>query len=110
MENRKCSVQIIVRVTEEERRLIEEKMKQLPTMNLSAFARKMLIDGLLDMPELKAHSAQLQKFGVSINQIAKRVNSTSRIYEQDISEIKRVMDEVWKTERQLLFHLKGLAK
>ena len=31
MENRKRNVQIIVRVTEEERALIEEKMKQIPT-------------------------------------------------------------------------------
>lgn len=45
MENRKRNVQLIIRVTEEERRLIEVKMQQVPTMNLSAFARKMLIDG-----------------------------------------------------------------
>ena len=45
MENRKRNVQIIIRVTEEERALIEEKMKQIPTLNLSAYARKMLIDG-----------------------------------------------------------------
>ena len=61
MENRKRKVQIIVRVTAEERTLIEEKMKQLPTQNL-AYARKMLIDSYilqLDMAEVKAHSAQL---------------------------------------------------
>lgn len=64
MENRKRSVQVIVRMTEEERALVEEKMKQLPTKNLSAFARKMLIDGyiiILDLQEVKAHTAQLQK-------------------------------------------------
>lgn len=64
MDNRKRNVQIIVRVTEEERRLIDEKMKLLPMQNLSAFARKMLIDGyiiLVDFPEVKAHSAQLQE-------------------------------------------------
>ena len=44
MENRKRNVQIIVRVTEDERTLIEEKMRQIPTMNLSAYSRKMLID------------------------------------------------------------------
>ena len=44
MENRKRNVQIIVRVTEDERTLIEERMRQIPTMNLSAYSRKMLID------------------------------------------------------------------
>ena len=77
MENRKRNVQIIVRVTEDERALIEEKMKQIPTINLSTYARKMLIDGyiiLLEMSEIKAHTAQLQKIGVNINQIAKRLS------------------------------------
>ena len=64
MENRKRNVQIIIRVTEEERALIEEKMQQIPTLNLSAYARKMLIDGYiitLDLREVKGHTAQLQK-------------------------------------------------
>ncbi len=57
-------MQIIIRVTEEERALVEEKMRQIPTLNLSAYARKMLIDGYiitLDLREVKGHTAQLQK-------------------------------------------------
>ena len=57
-------MQIIIRVTEEERALIEEKMRQIPTLNLSAYARKILIDGYiitLDLREVKGHTAQLQK-------------------------------------------------
>ncbi len=64
MENRKRNMQIIIRVTEEERALIEEKMRQIPTLNLSAYARKILIDGYiitLDLREVKGHTAQLQK-------------------------------------------------
>ena len=113
MENRKRNVQIIVRVTEDERALIEEKMKQIPTINLSTYARKMLIDGyiiLLEMSEIKAHTAQLQKIGVNINQIAKRINETGRIYADDMDELKRLMDEVWRLERRLLLQFKGLAK
>lgn len=113
MENRKRNVQSIVRVTEDERALIEEKMKQIPTINLSTYARKMLIDGyiiLLEMSEIKAHTAQLQKIGVNINQIAKRINETGRIYTDDMDELKRLMDEVWRLERRLLLQFKGLAK
>lgn len=98
MENRKRNVQIIVRVTEEERALIEKKMKQIPTINLSAYSRKMLIDGyilVLDLQEVKTHTAQLQKIGVNVNQIARRINETGRIYADDMDEIKRFMDEVW---------------
>lgn len=113
MENRKRNVQIIVRVTEEERRFITEKMKLLPTMNLSAYARKMLIDGYivnLDLPEIKAHSTQLQKIGGNINQIVERMNQTGSLYRDDVEEIKQLMSEVWKSERKLLFHFKGLAE
>ena len=113
MENRKRNVQIIIRVTEEERALIEEKMQQIPTLNLSAYARKILIDGYiitLDLQEVKGHTAQLQKIGVNINQIAKRINETGRIYEDDMDEIKRAMEEVWRLERRLLLQFKSLMK
>ncbi len=113
MEKRKRNVQIIVRVTEEERVSIEEKMKQIPTINLSAYARKMLIDGyiiILDLQEVKAHTAQLQKIGVNINQIAKRINETGQIYADDMDEVKRVMEEIWRLERRLLLQFKGLTK
>lgn len=113
MENRKRNVQIIVRVTEEERALIEKQMQQIPTLNLSAYARKMLIDGYiitLDLQEFKGHTAQLQKIGVNVNQIAKRINETGRIYADDMDEIKRVMEEVWRLERRLLLQFKGLTK
>jgi len=106
-------VQIIIRVTEEERALIEEKMQQIPTLNLSAYARKMLIDGYiitLDLQEVKGHTAQLQKIGVNVNQIAKRINETGRIYADDMDEMKRVMEEVWRLERRLLLQFKGLTK
>ena len=102
MENRKRNVQLIIRVTEEERRLIEWKMAQVPAVNLSAFAQKMLIS------EVKTHAAQLQRFGNSVNQIAKRVNMTGNIYKEDIAEIKRYMDEIWKVERKLLLYVKGM--
>lgn len=113
MENRKRNVQIIVRVTKDERTLIEEKMRQIPTMNLSAYSRKMLIDGyiiVLDLQKVKAHTAQLQKIGGNLNQITKCINETGRIYDNDMDELKRLMDEVWKLERQLLLQFKGLTK
>ena len=113
MENRKRNAQIIIRVIEEERALIEEKMRQIPTLNLSAYARKMLIDGYiftLDLQEVKGHTAQLQKIGVNVNQIAKRINETGRIYADDMDEIKRAMEEVWRLERRLLLQFKSLMK
>ncbi len=43
MENRKRNIQMKFYVTEEEKRLIAEKMKQLPIKQYGAYLRKMAI-------------------------------------------------------------------
>ena len=98
----KRAVQIKFRVTEAERDFIFEKMRSLNTNNLAAYMRKMAIDGYAvntDYSDLKAVCAEMQKIGVNINQIARRVNSTSRIYEQDFIEIQGKVDEIWRLLR-----------
>ena len=47
MENRKRNIQMKFYVTEEEKRLIDEKMKQLPIRQYGAYFRKMAIDGYI---------------------------------------------------------------
>jgi alkyl hydroperoxide reductase subunit AhpC len=102
MNGRKRTVQIKFRITEEERNLIEEKMKMIPTRNMAAYLRKMAIDGYviqIDYSDIKAMTAEIQKIGVNINQIARRVNATGNIYEQDIEEIKGALAEIWRLQR-----------
>ena len=83
MNGRKRKVQIKFYVTEEERALIEQKMKLVPTRNMAAYLRKIAIDGYIiqtDHSDIKAMTAEIQKIGVNINQIAKRVNATGSVY------------------------------
>jgi hypothetical protein len=96
---RKREIVLRLCVTEAEREMIYEKMEQYGTNNFGAYARKILIDGYVintDFSDLKAVCAEMQKIGVNVNQIAKRVNSISRIYEQDIDEIQRGVAEIWR--------------
>ena len=82
--------------------MIYQKMKQIPTKNFSAYARKMLIDGYVvkvDYSDLKAVTAEIGKIGANINQIAKRVNATGSVYEQDIAELKGALAEIWRLQR-----------
>ena len=100
--NRKRDILLRVFVTEAERDFIYEKMKEINTSNFGAYARKMLIDGYAintDYSDLKTVAAEMQKIGVNINQIARRVNTTSRIYEQDFNEMQRKVDEIWRLLR-----------
>ena len=76
MEKRKRNIQIKFRVTEEEKQLIEQKMAQL-----------------------------LHSIGVNINQIAKRVNETGSIYEEDIKEIQERLNKIWQLQRTILLTL-----
>ena len=102
MDGRKRTVQIKFRVTEEERALIEQKMKLVPTRNMHAYLRKMAIDGYIiqiDHADIKVMTAEIQKIGVNINQIARRVNVTGSVYQEDIEEIKGVLAEIWRLQR-----------
>ena len=37
-----------------------------------------------------------------MNQIAKRINSTGIVYEEDMAEVKAIMEQVWKTQKAML--------
>ena len=102
MDGRKRTVQLKFRVTEAERDLILEKMKLIPTRNMAAYLRKIAIDGYIiqiDHSDIKAITAEIQKIRVNVNQIARRVNSTGSVYQEDIDEIKGVLNEIWRLQR-----------
>ncbi len=105
MPNREREVQLAFRVTEAERRLIEDKMKLFGTVNMSAYLRKMAIDGYivkLDLPKINEMMSLLRRTSSSLNQIAKRLNSTGRAYAEDISEITQRQDEIYSSIREIL--------
>ena len=66
MANRKRNIQMKFYVTEEEKRLIDGKMAQLPTRRYGAYLRKMAIDGYiiqLDTTDIKRMNAALSAIG-----------------------------------------------
>lgn len=108
MTERKRDIQVKFYVTEQERILIEEKMKLLSTDNLGAYLRKMAIDGYIiqvDYSAIKEQTAEIQKVGVNVNQIAKRVNATGNVYGQDLKEIKGALEKIWQLQRYTLSKL-----
>ena len=105
MANRKRNLQIKFYVTEEEKRLIDEKMKQIPIKSYGAYLRKMAIDGyilVVDRSDTKAYIRELQAVSRNINQIAKRANAACNLYEQDIADIQKVVEEIWRLQRRTL--------
>ena len=105
MTNRTRKIVLRVPVTPEEQELIRQKMALLHTRNFSAYARKMLIDGYvvhIDTTDIRAQTAELQKIGVNINQIARRLNSMRPLYTQDVADIKGALAQIWQLQRYIL--------
>ena len=102
MANRNRPIQVKFRVTPEERAMIDRRMAQAETINMAAYLRKMAIDGYvvkLDLPELRDLISLLRRTSNNFNQIARRVNSTDRIYADDIQEMKTMIKSFWRNTR-----------
>ena len=98
-------------VTPHEQELIRQKMAQLGTSNLSAYLRKMAIDGLivkLDMPELREMISLLRRSSNNLNQIAKRMYETGRVYDTDIHEVVEHQERLWEMANAILVKLAGI--
>lgn len=103
MANRDAIVR--VRFTQDELAMLRERMEQYGTTNLSAFVRKMCIDGYmikLDFPELKEMVSLLRYSSNNLNQLTKRVHQTGRIYDADLEDIHRNQERLWDVARKVL--------
>ena len=94
----KKNITIKVRLSPDELKMIQEKMDQFGTDNMSAFIRKMVIDGYvvkLEIPELKEILSLLRYSSNNLNQLTTRVHETGRIYDADLADIHRSQDRIW---------------
>ena len=111
MANRKRPIQVKFRVTPDERELIDKRMKQVGSLNMAAYLRKMAIDGYvvkLELPELREMVSLLRRSSNNLNQIARRVNSTNRVYNEDIQEILRTQEKLWEIANTVLSSLASI--
>ncbi|MCR4993182.1 MAG: plasmid mobilization relaxosome protein MobC [Lachnospiraceae bacterium] len=105
-EGRKIPVQLYL--TEEENRILTEKMQLTKERNKSAFIRRMILEGYLlevDFSELNRYNFLLNNISNNINQIAHRINETRSIFQTDIDSIKEEMKKLWQLQRSMLSSL-----
>ena len=112
MAKRKRDIQLKVRVTPEERAMIEAKMAQLGTTNMGAYLRKMAIDGYvvkLDLPELRELVSLLRYSSNNLNQLARRVHETGRVYAAaDMDDILQNQERIWQAASGILSRLAAI--
>lgn len=92
--------------------MIHKKMDLVGTENMSAYLRKMAIDGQiikLDLPGLKEARTLLRHTSDNMNQLARRANANGRIYNEDIAELQVSIDRIWDSFNGVLQKLSRLA-
>lgn len=102
---------IYFKVSEKERKLIEQKMALAGIHNMSAFIRKMSIDGYvvnLEIPELAECVRLLRYTSNNVNQIARQMNSGGAVYADDVSDICAKQDEANRLFGEILEQLSRL--
>lgn len=95
---------ITLRLKEDEYDYIQEKFKLSGCKSLSSYLRKMAVTGRiiqLDSSALIEISRLFSNIANNINQIAVRVNSTNRIYDEDIEEIQKKVKELWQLQTSI---------
>lgn len=88
--------------------MIRKRMILSKTSNMSAYLRKMAIDGMIvntDTTYLKAMYQEMHKIGVNINQLAKVANTVGTATPQDIEELKKMVKKIWLTLRSFQSNL-----
>ena len=106
--NRSRSRQVKFWVSEEEYELLQKKMEAAGGVNQGAYIRKMILDGYivkLDIPELKEIIRLLSITSNNVNQMARQLHSTGRIYQQDIGEVEAQLEQNYKMLRRLITKL-----
>lgn len=99
------SVQLHFVVSEPEAELIKERMAELGITNLSAYLRKMAVDGYivhLDMSEIRELTRLLRICSNNLNQYAKRAHESGSVYATDIDDLRTRLDELWEAADGLL--------
>ena len=100
---RKRDVPVLFWVSDAEMEAIQQKMAQFGTKNLSAYLRKMAVDGYVVQLDLLRRSSN------NLNQLTRRVHETGRIYDADLEDIAQRQEQLWEGVKEILTQLSRLS-
>ncbi len=100
----KRNVYLTLRVTQDEKEFIKQKAKIAESSSTGAYIRKMAIAGVIvkyDNQKINEIQKSLGGIQRNINQMSIRVNSTSRMYDEDFEYIREVMSDIWQSLKSI---------
>lgn len=101
----KRTTQLHFLVSDLELNLLKERMKQTGINNLSAYLRKMALDGYilnLDLSDVRELIKLLRSCSNNLNQYTRKAHETGNIYTADIEDLHKRLEELWKVADLLL--------
>lgn len=101
----KKSVRVEFVMSEREAEMVKGRMAELGITNLSAYLRKMAVDGYiihLDMSDIQEMIRLLRICSNNLNQYARRANETGSIYAADVDDLRARLDSLWDGMDKLL--------
>ena len=92
-------------LSDKEQYILEQKVKISGMKSKSTFLRRLILYGFvydIDYSDLREYNYTLGKISGNLNQIAKRMNATGNVYKADVEEVKKLMKQVWDTQKSML--------
>ena len=99
MANRTRKNGIYLMLSDDELEILNKKYELSGCKTLRQFIMKCILEKdifVLDMKVFKDMSTNIGRITSNVNQIAKRVNSTSIIYKDDINDLKKLLEKQGK--------------
>ena len=88
-----------------EEKILYDRMKEAGVQNMSAYIRKMALNGYViihEWPDLNRVISLHTRISNNLNQYAKKANETGKLYEEDIAEIKKINNEQTELLKKVL--------
>lgn len=111
MKRRKRGVPLFVWVSEEEYAAIQERMEEAGTQNLSAYIRKMALNGYVlnvDLSPVRELVSLQRRCANNLNQVAIHAN-TYGVYPSEITALQKDYAELWGRVSDVLKELAAVT-
>ena len=109
---RKRKIPLFVWLSEDEHGSIIQRMEQAGTKNLSAYIRKMAIDGYVinvDLAPVRELVSLQRRCANNLNQVAIHAN-TYGVYQHEISALQNDYEKIWGHVSEVLKYLTGVVE
>ena len=102
---------IEIRIDAEEKEKIKERMKEAGIRNMSAYIRKMALNGYIIKLDMSSFDEVVRLMSINannLNQYAKQANTNGSIYYGDIKNLQRQHQEIWQLLREILHGINSI--